>query len=262
MTDSPARIISLAPNLTETLFALGLGKRLVGATEHSDYPPAAKALPRVGSYVGLNLEAILALSPDLVLATADGNDPRDVERLTALGVPVFVTRSGDVDGVLAGIERIAAVCGAGERGTALADGLRERIQRVGEAVAGRKRPLVFLQVNLQPIISANRDSYLHDLLRLAGGRNLAADAASTYPRYSLEEIVRRSPEVILISSMTRGGDFAAARQAWMRWTSIPAVAGGRVHLIDSDLVDRPSPRLVDGLEQLARLLHPDADWGS
>ena len=109
-------------------------------------------------------------------------------------------------------------------------------------------------------MTVNRNTYLHDLIQLAGGENIAKDEPITYPRISLEEVIRKKPEVIIISSMDRGGQFQEAKSEWQKWTTIPAVKNKRVHLIDSDLVDRPSPRIVEGLEMIARLLHPDAGW--
>jgi iron complex transport system substrate-binding protein len=109
-------------------------------------------------------------------------------------------------------------------------------------------------------MTVNRNTFHHDLIHLAGGTNMTADEPITYPRLSLEEVIRRKPEVILVSSMERGGRFEKARQDWMAWKSIPAVKKGRVHLIDSDLIDRPSPRIIQGLEDMARLLHPEVIW--
>jgi iron complex transport system substrate-binding protein len=111
-------------------------------------------------------------------------------------------------------------------------------------------------------MTVNRKTFHHNLIDLAGGRNMAEDEPVTYPRISLEEVIRRKPEIILISSMERSGEFDAARAEWMRWTSIPAVKTGRVHLVNSDLIDRPSPRMVDGLENLARRIHPEARWNA
>jgi iron complex transport system substrate-binding protein len=109
-------------------------------------------------------------------------------------------------------------------------------------------------------MTINKDSFLHDLIQLAGGRNMAEDEPITYPRISLEEVIKRKPEVIIISSMERGGRFEAARLEWLKWASIPAVKDGRVHLIDSDLIDRPSPRIIEGLEVMASFIHPKVKW--
>jgi iron complex transport system substrate-binding protein len=152
------------------------------------------------------------------------------------------------------------VCGISETGDILAANLSNRLDRIVQKTRDRKKPLVLFQINIKPIMTVNRDTLHHDLIRLAGGQNLFGDEPLTYPRISVEEVIRRGPEVIILSSMERGGLFEEARREWLRWKSIPAVRDGRVFLIDSDITDRPSPRALVGLERMARLLHPEAAW--
>jgi len=254
----PKRLIALAPNLTEILYALGLGDRVVGVTNHCNYPPEASLKPKVGSYIHLNVEQIISLSPDLVIGTMDGNERYILDLLEQAHIKVFFVNPRDVRQAIETISTVGLVCGLPEKAQQLSDGLTRRVNRVVDATSPGKRPLVFLQIHIQPIMTVNRNTVHHDLIRLAGGDNMTAGEPVTYPRISLEEVIRRKPEVILISSMEREGRFEKARQGWLQWTSIPAVQKGRVHLIDSDLIDRPSPRVVDGLEIMARLLHPEA----
>jgi cobalamin transport system substrate-binding protein len=254
----PKRLIALAPNLTEILFALGLGDRVVGVTNHCNYPPEARLKPRVGSYVHLNVEQIISLSPDLVIGTVDGNERYILDLLEQAHIKVFFVNPRDVRQTMETISTIGLVCGVPDRARQLSGDLTLRVNRVVEVTGARQRPLVFLQIHIQPIMTVNRNTVHHDLIRLAGGDNMTADEPVTYPRISLEEVIRRKPEVILVSSMEREGRFEKARQDWLQWTSIPAVQKGKVHLIDSDLIDRPSPRVVDGLEIMAKLLHPEA----
>lgn len=256
----PSRIISLAPSITEILYALGLGRRVVGVTSFSSYPPEAAQKPRVGSYIDLNVEQIISLSPDLVIGTVDGNQPGVVKVLDDAGIRVFILNPRDVRQVIHTVAEIGELCGEKEEGDILVGQLNRRLDRVRQKVASGERPLVFLQINVKPIMTVNKNTFHHDLITLAGGRNMAADEPITYPRISLEEVVRRRPDVILISSMERGGGFQRARQEWFKWPSIPAVKNGRVHLIDSDLIDRPSPRVIDGLEIMARIIHPEIVW--
>jgi iron complex transport system substrate-binding protein len=122
------------------------------------------------------------------------------------------------------------------------------------------KPLVFLQINLRPMMTVNENTFHNDLINLAGGINMTANEPITYPRISIEEVIDKEPDIIIISSMDRGGEFEKAREDWMEWTSIPAVKDNRVFLIDSDLIDRPSPRIVQGLEVMARLIHPEINW--
>ncbi len=256
----PQRIVALAPSLTEILYALGLGERVVGVTAFSDYPPQASHKPKVGSYARVNVEQVLSLNPDLVLATKDGNKPRTVRLLERAGIPIFVVNPRNVRQALETISSVAAICGAAEAGRRLEAGLRKRMEAVQHTIQGLALPLVFLQINIQPIMSVNRNTFHHDVIRLAGGKNMTADAVMTYPRIGIEEVIRRKPEVIIISSMERGGRFLQARTEWLKWPAVPAARHGRVYLMDSDLLDRPSPRLIQGLEIMARLLHPSAEW--
>lgn len=256
----PQRIIPLAPSLTEILYALGVGDRVVGVTQFSHYPPEAGLKPKVGSYINLNVEKIISLGPDLVIGTVDGNEPGTVRMLKEAGIRVFLLDPRDLSQIIASVAILGRVCGVPETGDCLAARLQERVNRVLEKTASRKRPLVFLQINIQPIMSVSRTTYHHDLIRLAGGINMTGDEPQNYPRINLEEVLRRKPEVILISSMARGGRFEKALREWMKWPSIPAVRNNRVYLIDSDLIDRPSLRIVSGLEAMARFIHPDAGW--
>jgi iron complex transport system substrate-binding protein len=258
MPAPPKRLIALAPNLTEILYALGLGDRVVGVTDHCNYPPEASLKPKVGSYVHLNVEQIISLSSDLVIGTVDGNERYVLDLLEQAHIKVFFVNPRNVRQAIETISTLGLVCGLPERARRIADALTLRVNRVVEVVRDRTRPLVFLQINIQPIMSVNRNTVHHDLIHLAGGDNMTAAEPVTYPRIGLEEVIRRKPEVILVSSMEREGRFEKARQDWLQWTSIPAVQKGRVHLIDSDLIDRPSPRVVDGLEIMAKLLHPEA----
>lgn len=253
----PKRLIALAPNLTEILYALGLGERVVGVTNHCNYPPEASLKPKVGSYIHLNVEKIISLAPDLVIGTVDGNERNVLDLLQQARIKVFFVNPRNVRQAIETISTVGLVCGLPETARYLSDQLTTRVDRILEATAGREKPLVFLQINIQPIMTVNRNTVHHDLIHLAGGDNMTADEPVTYPRISLEEVIRRKPEVILVSSMEREGRFEKARQDWLQWTSIPAVQKGRVHLIDSDVIDRPSPRVVDGLEIMAKLLHPE-----
>jgi iron complex transport system substrate-binding protein len=256
----PMRIVALAPSITETLYFLGLGERVVGVSKFSSHPPEAALKPRVGSYIDLNVESIISLSPDLVIGTADGNQPGVVDLLEQAGIEVFIVNPRSIRQVVDTIATLGRVCGLPKKAKVLSVRLSQRIDRVVKKTALRTKPSVFLQINLRPIMTVNKNTFLNDLIQMAGGTNMARDEPISYPRVSLEEVIRKKPELIIISSMERGGRFEKARREWLKWTSIPAVKNGRVHLIDSDLIDRPSPRIVEGLEILARLIHPEVNW--
>lgn len=256
----PKRIIPLAPNLTEILYFLGLGDRVVGVTRFSYYPPEAVLKPKVGSYIHLNVERIISLSPDLVIGTKDGNKPGVVNLLEQAGIEVFIVNPRNVRQVIDTIATLGRICGLPKKANTLSLKLSKRVDHILEKTSSRRRPLVFLQINVKPIMTVNKYTIHHDLIRLSGGRNMAEDAPIPYPRISLEEVIRRKPEVIMISSMEREGEFDRVRREWLKWTSIPAVKMKRVHLIDSDLIDRPSPRIIEGIEAMVRLIHPDVKW--
>jgi iron complex transport system substrate-binding protein len=256
----PHRIVALAPSITEILYFLGLGDRVVGVTQFSYYPQEAKLKPKVGSYIDLNAEKIISLAPDLVIGTADGNQPGVVDLLEQADITVFIVNPRDIHQTVETIAIVGHLCGVPGRAKALSAQLSQRIDRILDKTRSRRKPLVFLQINLKPIMTINKDTFLNDLIQLAGGRNMTEDERITYPRISLEEVIRKKPEVIIISSMERRGRFEKARQEWFKWTSIPAVKHGRVYLIDSDLIDRPSPRIVEGLEAMARYIHPEVKW--
>jgi len=256
----PRKIVTLAPSLTEIVYFLGLGDRVVGVTQFSYFPPEARNKPKVGSYVDLNAEKIISLAPDLVIGTKDGNQPAVVELLEQAGLPVFIVNPKAVRQVVDTVVTIGQLCGVADKASALAHEMSMEIDRIVAKTTALHRPLVFLQVNSKPIISVNQKTFTHDLIRLAGGRNMTETEPVAYPRISLEEVVRRKPDVIIISSMQRGGDFEEAKRQWLKWSVIPAVKHNRVYLVDSDLTDRPSPRIIQGLKILARYIHPEVDW--
>ncbi|MEE9611849.1 MAG: cobalamin-binding protein [Desulfatiglandales bacterium] len=260
LKEAPKRIVTLAPSLTEIIYFLGLGDRVVGVTKFSYYPPEAALKPRVGSYINLNVESIISLAPDLVIGTVDGNEPGVIDLLGQAGVTVFIVNPRNIREVIKTVETLGRVCGLPERASTLSAQLSRRVDHILEQTGSRRKPLVFLQINLRPVMTVNRHTFHHDLIRLAGGKNMTQDEPITYPRISLEEVIRKNPEVIIISSMERGGRFERARLEWLEWTSIPAVKNKRVHLIDSDLIDRPSPRIIEGLETMARMIHPEVKW--
>ena len=253
----PSRVVSLAPSITEIVFALDRSDKLVGATRFSNYPEAAARLPRVGSYVQLDIEKILALEPDLCIAIKDGNPVRTVRRLERLGIPVFAIHPMEIDMVLRSIRDIGELLGADREASGLISSMQDRMAAVDEKVAGvSDRPSVFFQIGVSPIVSAGDGTFIDELIERAGGVN-AAGKHSGYPRFTREEILMMAPDVMILTSMERQKVFDDVLREWRRWENLPAVHQDRIHMVDSDLYDRPSPRLINGLEELSALLHPD-----
>ncbi len=253
----PKRIVSLAPNITEILFGLGLDEEIVGVSIHCNFPAKARSKARVGSYISLDFEKITSLKPDLIIATGAGNTRDMVDRLGKLGFPSYVIYPKNFDDILKSILHIGEVVNREKEARGITEEMRKRSQKVIELAKGLPRPKVFIQIAEAPVVTVGKGSFADDLIRLAGGENIAGKEKEVYPRFGMEEILKRSPEVIVISSMNPKGDYQKILQEWNRWKTIPAVKNGRIHLIDSDLLDRPSPRIIDGLEELARVLHPE-----
>ncbi len=253
----PVRVVSLAPNITEIVYALGQSHRLVGATTYSDYPAEADMLPKVGSYVHLDLERIVFLAPDLCLAIKDGNPIAAISRLESLGIPVYAVDPRDLESVMDTLSRIGRLLQADKQAKQLVQGMRRRIQAVESLVAKTDhRPGLFFQIGISPIVSVGTNTFIHELIVQAGARNLA-EGDIPYPRFSKEQVLGMSPDVIIVTSMARKAVFEKIRQDWYQWTNLPAVKNDRIYFKDSGLFDRPSPRLVDALEILVRLIHPE-----
>jgi len=251
------RVVSLAPNLTEISYEVGGGEALVGATRFANFPEAAARLPKVGSYVALDIEKIVSLKPQLCLAIRDGNPKAAVDRLEALGIPVYVFDPQSLEAIVDTVERLGSIYRKEARAETLADGYRQRLARVASQVAKvPHRPQVFFQIDAQPVISAGYDTFLHQLLTRSGSINLAADRTG-YPRYTWEELLMLKPEVVLLASMGGGHADHELRAIWQEWPQIPAVRNDRLYVVDADLFDRPTPRLIDALEYLVGLLHPE-----
>ena len=253
----PKRIVSLAPNITEILFSLGLDEEIVGVSIHCNFPEKAKSRVQVGSYISLDFEKITSLKPDLIIATGTGNTRDMVDRLEKLGFKTYVIFPKNFDDILQSIAHIGQVVNQDTKARGIIEGMRKRKQRVVELTRGLPRPKVFIQIGDAPMVTVGKGSFADDLIRIAGGENIAGREKELYPRFGMEEILKRSPEVIVISSMNPKGDYQKVLQEWIRWKTIPAVRNGRIHLMDSDLLDRPSPRIIDGLEEMARVLHPE-----
>jgi iron complex transport system substrate-binding protein len=252
----PQRVIALAPSITEMIFALGQGRRLVGATRYSDYPPEARTLPRVGSYIHLDLEKIVARDPDLCIAVKDGNPKEVLERLETVGIPVYAVDPRDLANVMDTIDELGRLLNASSQAVHVVQHMQRRIEGVAAKVAAaRQRPRVFFQIGIAPIVSVGSNTLIHEIILAAGGTNVAA-GPTPYPRYSREQVLAMAPEVLIITSMARQAVFEAVKAEWQRWSDLPAARTGRIHLVDSDVFDRPGPRLVEGLERLARLIHP------
>ncbi len=234
------RIVSLAPHLTELLFAAGAGDRVVGASAYSDHPAAARDIPRIGDSHAFDIERILALRPDLVVAWGAGNAPRHIARLEHLGIPVHVEGAERLDDIGEAIERLGRLAGTEPVAREAARRYRERLAGLRARHAGLAPVRVFHQVWDDPLMTVNGHHPVSDLIAACGGANIFADAPALAPLVSREAVLRAAPEVI--TAADQGSDPLAA---WRRWPTLPAVAAGRLVLLPADAISRLSPRLLD-----------------
>ena len=253
----PQRIVSLVPSVTEIAYALGGEDRLAGVTDFCDWPPEAQKKPRVGGMLAPNLELIIALKADLVVATTEGNRQETVDQLQRLGIPVFTVNPRRLSDVMTVIAQVGELTGRRAAVGPLVESLRRRVQTVDRAVRGYPRPKVLYVLWPEPLIVPGREGLVTELIDLAGGASVTAGEADSYPRLSLEAVVARAPEVIILARHGADGT-PLARAPWERLTTLPAVRGGRVHSVDGTYLHRYGPRVVDGLELLARMIHPKA----
>src|SRR5262245_23414440 len=255
ITPNPRRIISLAPNVTEILFALGLENRVVGVTSYCDYPEAAKAKDKVGDTLQPNLEKIISLKPDLVVVSTSSQLENMTRRLDQLAIPVYVTNPRTVREVVASIRSLGEVTGTSERAAELTTEMEKRINAVEQRVKTLPRPNVFYVLQTGPLITAGRNTFINDLINIAGGKSISGDEKADYPQFSRETVVARAPEVIVPPS-SHGAAFVKESDLRRDFAVTPAIRSNRIVWVTPDLVDRPGPRIVEGLEQLAEGLHP------
>jgi len=251
---APQKIVSLAPSVTEILFAIGAGSRVVGVQDFSTYPPEAAALPKVGGFP-LNYELIASLQPDLCIG-ADITSADDIAKLEGLGVKVMVVNRTDLEGIFTNVELVGKAVGAEKAANELAASLRAELKALQERLkSATTRPRVFVELD-ETLYTVAPGSFIHPLIEMAGGANIAADSTNPYPQFSAEQVIAKDPEVILLTDAAYGvtADQVKARPGWDK---IAAVKNGAVYPMDGDIISRPGPRILDGLKALAALIHPE-----
>ncbi len=247
----PKRIVSLAPSNTEIVFALGLGEKLVGVTALCNWPEEAADKPKVGDF-RINREAVVALDPDLVLGISGHEEL--AEDLGQAGIPVLILAPTNLEEIYDSIILVGQATGAETEAQRLVDDMRAQVKEIRQTVADKatQRPKVFILLDIEGLWTAGPGTFLDELVRLAGGENVAAKGDQPYMQYSAEQLLLDDPDVILVT-------FAGADEFRQdsRWQSLKAVRAGRVIEVNADLVSRPGPRIVEGLREVAKALHPD-----
>ena len=264
----PQRIVSLAPSLTETLFALGLGDRVVGVTRFCSYPPGVRDVPKIGGHLDPNFEAIVALEPDLVMVIPSSHETR--QRLESLGIAVLEVDQRDVESVLESVVLVAEACGVAEHGWTLRARLEDRLKVIEKAVAGAARPRAIVVVGHQigdnlvrSVWAAGPDTFYDGVLEMAGGVNAVGGGVARYPELSREGLAFLDPDVVVdvIAGLEeRDLDLESVRNSWMRWTELRAVREQRINVLAGDQMVVPGPRLPEMVETIARALHPGLPW--
>lgn len=246
------RIVSLAPHITEQVFAAGAGDRLVGNVDYGTYPAAAKAVPKVGGYSRLDLEAIVALKPDLVMAWESGNAPAAVAKLRSLGITVYLSQSNHIVDIAAELENIGKLAGTEVVANAAAAGFRVRYTLLSERYSQRPTVNVFYQIWKQPLMTVNGKQIISDAIRLCGGRNVFSSLPILAPTVTVESVIAENPEVIVASGM--GDSRPEWLDDWKRWASVTAVSRDNLYFVPPELLQRHTPRILDGAEKLCGFL--------
>lgn len=252
----PMRIVSLAPSVTETLFALGAGPSVVGVSDYCDYPAEVKSLPRVGSFLTPNLETIIALRPTLVIGLELSSDVRQIRALKSMGYPVLLVTDDSLEEIDASIEAVGARIGREPEAHRLVAQIRAQIAAVSERLSSVKSERALMLVGHQPIVAVGRGTYLDELLQIAHAENIAAPANEEWPHLSMEYIIAMRPEVILDGSM--GNDPTSSSSFWDQYPTIPAVRERRVFGYPESPILHSGPRVGQSLEMIARMIHPEA----
>ena len=242
------RIITLAPHAAETLFAAGAGEKLVGTVDYSDYPPQAKKVPRVGGYSRLDLEAVAALKPDLIIAWQSGNHMTQIDKLRALGLTVYVSQPNKIDDVASQLERYGELAGTESIARPAAERFRQRMEKIKKTNLNRPKIRVFYQIWKSPLMTVGGPQIISDAIRICSGDNVFGQLKQMAPTVSLEAVIETDPEVIVATGM---GD---ARPEWLsdwdKWTRMTAVKRGNLFHINPDIMQRHTPRILEGVEQL------------
>jgi iron complex transport system substrate-binding protein len=255
--DKPAEaIVSLAPANTEIAYAIGAGDKMVAGTSYDDYPEEAKALPKIGDFANPNVEKIASYSPDLVLA-AGGIQDKLRTKLEDLGMKVYVVDPKTYAGTIATIANVGKLAGADEGAATVTDEMTAAQTEVQAKVGDLEKAKTFLEIYSKPLMTAGADTFIDDMITIAGGENLGAMAGSGFPNFSTEVLVREDPAVYIADSgsMSEPGDLSKRPG----FSELTAVKDGKVYVIEDSIIARPGPRLAEGLKALAGMIHPEAD---
>ncbi|HQV12925.1 MAG TPA: cobalamin-binding protein, partial [Nitrospira sp.] len=254
---APTRVVSLAPSITEMLFALGLDEQVVGVTDFCNFPAAATAKPKVG-YSNPNLESLLALRPELIVAPREFHRANVLAKLEELKIPVLLLEATSLEQVFAHIHTLGRIFDRSTAAHALTAEMRQQMAEISRRTEGLPRTRVLYVINSQPLITVGPGSYIHQMIGLAGGTNIASEAATAYPRLTMETVLKEDPEILIFPRGSVETVPRSEQETWRRWTTLTAVQQNRLREVSADALNRPGPRVMQGLEALARVIHPEA----
>ncbi len=251
--EKPAkRIVSLAPHITENLFAAGAGHLVVGAVNYSDFPVQARSIPQVGGYNNFNIELILALEPDLVIAWKEGNQKQQVERLMSLGLNVYINDSGQIEDIAKSIRNFGALTGNENIANKVSSDVLMRLSLLRQQYSGLEKVSVFYQTWNTPLITVNKQQSIGQIIELCGGKNIFGNLSVLTPQVSVEAVISKDPDSIIASGMN------ASRPDWLddwkKWPYLQAVKSDHLYFVPPDIIQRLSPRILDGAQLICEYL--------
>ncbi|CUS97647.1 cobalamin-binding protein [Candidatus Kryptobacter tengchongensis] len=249
----PQRIVSLAPSITEILFFLGLGDRVVGVTRYCNFPPEAQRKRVIGGVIDPNYEIIASLKPDLIIMTVEGNTREAFDKLSELGFKIFVTNPRNFDGILKTILDFGKICGVEARANYLVDSLKLELEKIKDVNTGKKKPKILVLISLNPLMSAGKNTFINEIIERAGGVNVAGKLKQNYPIFSREEILKVNPDMIILTESEIEKE--ELLKQFPEWRYINAIKENRIFKIEPDIILRPSPRVILATKVIAQMIN-------
>ncbi len=252
LDNPPNRIVSLAPSITETLFFLGLGDKVVGVTRYCNFPPEAQTKTIIGGVIDPNYEIIVSLKPDLIIMTVEGNTKESFDKLSSLGFKIFVTNPRNFDGIFKTMLDIGKICGVEDRAISLVDSLKRELDKIKKKNIAKAKPKIFVLLSLNPVMTAGKNTFINEIIEKAGGINVAGNSKQNYPIFNREEILKVNPDIIILTDPKVGKD--ELLNMFPEWKHIKAIKENKIFKIDPDILLRPSPRVVLATKIIAQLI--------
>ena len=248
----PNRIISLAPNLTEILFSIGAGDKLVGVTNYCNFPPEAVAINKVADLVSVNYEAVVAANPDLVLITVEGNSKESFDKITSMGINVFVSNPRNLDGILKSVKDFGTLTNNTHKADSVSNHISTKIDSLNKSILHKSSPKTLFLVSIAPIISIGENTYLNEVIKLSGGENVCAESQINYPVINREEVLAKMPDYILLPNDLNTTP-AEVLKVYPEWKVLSATKNNRIKLFNADLIQRPATRVAEAVEEIINI---------